>query len=906
MNLDAVLRIAAKVTGTGAVEQLNKAIGAAETTADRAKGAFKSVISSSSWQAAAAAAAGIGTALVLSTRAAIDFESSIAEVRKVMEGLDDPQVLSQIRGEILQLSREMPLTAQGFAQIYAAAGQAGIARDQVQQFARDVARMSIAFDMTAQESGDAMAKMRAQLGLTQPEVVSLADALNFLSNNTASTAAQLVSFTQRAAAMGQMAGLTGEQTAAFGAAMIGAGVETEVAATSFNNLIRGLSRGASMTARQESALQRLGLASRTVASGQADLTAAVQRGSDRRLEIIQDESDRQQDELRKRYRRQLQLLEDQWEDETDGYTDALRDQSDAQIKALQRQAEQRIKSIQRQQNMSEDQIDAQTDAIRDQLEREIDAIRDANDRALKIRQRADRDRRQQVRDSVDEQMDIELRAIQRSTSERERAEKESTKRAVEAAKAAAEAGGSEAGRRLAKRLQDDALGTIRDVFTRIRGLVAEERISVISDLFGDEARGLAPLINNMNELEKALGLVGDKSRYAGSMQQEFERRADTTANKIQLLKNSVVPLQIAIGDGLTPAIGTLTQQTAPLIGQLTAWLQANPQLASGVSLVAAALSGIVAAVPFVSSIATILQTPGILVALKAMAAGFALIAVKAVIVAGAVAGISYAFMRAWQSFSWFRENIIAGLGSLGEAWRGFFLMITGILEGDGQKIQQGFYSMWVGIGKSMRAALNILANVMRETFNWVVRQVAEMPGRVASGALAIGRAIGDGIANAVKGIFRGLLQWMANRINGMAAQINRLIRGFNSLPGPDLPQLGMVSIPRFARGGFVSRPTVGLIGEAGREYVVPEAKAPQFANNIIAGRRGAAAIPTGTSGGSGGGAVSINITTGPVRQDASGQRWMTIEDGERMARDVAAQVLRAQRTPGGRYASGVR
>ena len=70
--------------------------------------------------------------------------------------------------------------------------------------------MSIAFDMTAQESGDAMAKMRAQLGLTQPEVVSLADALNFLSNNTASTAAQLVSFTQRAAAMGQMAGLTGE------------------------------------------------------------------------------------------------------------------------------------------------------------------------------------------------------------------------------------------------------------------------------------------------------------------------------------------------------------------------------------------------------------------------------------------------------------------------------------------------------------------------------------------------------------------------------------------------------------------------------------------------------------------------------------------------------------------------
>jgi hypothetical protein len=906
MNLDAVLRIAAKVTGTGAVEQLNKALGSAERTADRAKGAFKSVISSSSWQAAAAAAAGIGTALALSAKAAIDFESSVAEVRKVMEGLDDPRALSEIREEILQLSREMPITAQGFAQIYAAAGQAGIARGEVQAFARDVARMSIAFGMTAEEAGRSMAAMRSALGLTQPEVVSLADAINFLGNNMGATEPQIVEFLERAGAMGRLAGMAAEQTAAFGATMLSMGTGAEVAATSFNNLIRGLSRGASMTDRQESALQRLGLASRTVASGQAELTAAIQRGSDRRLEIIQDESDRQQDELRRRYRRQLQLFEDQWDDETEAYTDALRDQADAQIKALQRQAEDRIKILQKQAGDNDEWLDAQTDAVRDQLEVEIDLIRDATDRRLKLQQRADRDRRQQVRDGLDAQMDDELKALERMNKQRVEAEKAGTKEALDAAKAVAEQGGSEAGRNLAKRLQDDALGTIRDVFARIRGLAAEERISVISDLFGDETRGLAPLINNMGELERALGLVGDKTKYAGSMQQEFERRAATTANRIQLLKNSVVPLQVAIGEGLLPVINGLTAAMPPLIGAITKWLAANPALAQGLSLVAAAIAGLVAALPAISSIATILAAPGVAAGLTAMAAGFALIAVKAVIVAGAVAGISYAFMRAWESFAWFRDNIIAGLGSLGEAWKGFFLMISGILQGDGAKIQQGFIDMWFNIGKSMRAALNILVNVMRETFNWVVRQVAEMPRRVASGALAIGRGIGNGIASAVRSIFGGMMRWMADRINWMAEQVNRLIRKINRTTGSKIGELGQIQVPAFAQGGFVTGPTVGLIGEAGREYVVPEAKAPQFANNIIAGRRGAAAIPTGTSGGSGGGSVSINITTGPVMQDASGQRWMTIEDGERMVREAAAQVLRTQRTPGGRYASGVR
>ena len=880
MNLDAILRIAAKVTGTEAVQALNRAVGAAGNTAEAAKKSFKGVVNSAAWQGAAVVATGIGVALGVATKQAIEFESAVADVRKVVSGLDTPAGLTAIRQEILQLSREMPITAQGFAEIYAAAGQAGIAREEIRGFAIDVTKMAVAFDMTAGEAGEAMAKMRTALGLSQPEVLSLADALNHLSNNTASTGAELVNFTKRSGVMGKQAGLSAEQTAAFGAAMIGAGVEVEVASTSFNNMIRALSRGASMTARQESALQRLGMASRTVADGEREMTAAVQRGSDRRLEILQDESDRQQAELRKRYRRQLQLLEDQWEDESDAFTDGLQDQTDAQIKALQRQADARIKVLQKQAGDNDAWLDQQTDAVRDQLEAEIDALRDSTDRQLKIQQRADRDRRQEVRDSMDERMDDEAKALERINKQRVEAEKEGTKQAIEAAKAAAGSGGSEAGKALAKRLQADALGTIRDVFSKIKGLAADARISVISDLFGDEARGLAPLINNMGALEKALGLVGDKTAYAGSMTKEYEVRSQTAANALQLAQNNFNALAIEIGAQVVPALIKFVQLLNPMIVGISKFAAEHPRITAVAVAVAAIGSAFILALPFIASAITVFTTMGpILAGLGATIAGFA----------GAIGPVVAAI-----------GAVVAAIGLwpivIGAAVVAAIALIWNFRD------EIGDFFKW--LGGIAAEGWRMFTEAAGNAFRWLIEQIMALPEKVVNGAKAIGTALGNGIAKAVRSILGAVFNWIGSKINGAINAINFLIRAFNRIPNvADIPTISR--IPAFARGGYVTSPTVGLIGEAGREYVVPEAKAPAFANNIMAGRRGAAAIPSGTSS-SAGGPVSITIQTGPIRQDASGQRWMTIEDGERMARDVAAQVLRTSRTPGGRYAAGVR
>ena len=160
MNLDAVLRIAAKVTGVDQIEKLAGGLKSVNQAATGARKSFQGVTSSAAWQGAAVAATGFGVAIGVATSEAIKFESAIADVRKVVDGVDTPQGLKDIRAEIISLSQEMPIAAEGFAAIYAAAGEAGIARGEIQAFAKDVAKMSIAFDMSAEDAGSAMAKMR--------------------------------------------------------------------------------------------------------------------------------------------------------------------------------------------------------------------------------------------------------------------------------------------------------------------------------------------------------------------------------------------------------------------------------------------------------------------------------------------------------------------------------------------------------------------------------------------------------------------------------------------------------------------------------------------------------------------------------------------------------------------------
>ncbi|EEJ2565835.1 phage tail tape measure protein [Salmonella enterica subsp. enterica] len=225
---------------------------------------------------AAAAGTAVLGALALPVNAAIGFESKMADIRKVVDGLDDKKAFAQMSDDILTLSTQLPMAAEGIAEIVAAGGQAGIARGDLMQFANDAVKMGVAFDTTAEESGQMMAQWRTAFKLTQEDVVVLADKINYLGNTGPANAKKISDIVTRIGPLGGVAGVASGEIAAMGATIAGMGVESEIASTGIKNFMLSLTAGKSATKSQKEALRALRISpTKLAAEMQKDSKTAI-------------------------------------------------------------------------------------------------------------------------------------------------------------------------------------------------------------------------------------------------------------------------------------------------------------------------------------------------------------------------------------------------------------------------------------------------------------------------------------------------------------------------------------------------------------------------------------------------------------------------------------------------------
>ncbi|WP_392384230.1 phage tail tape measure protein [Marinomonas primoryensis] len=147
---------------------------------------------------------------------------------------------------------------EGIADIVTAAGQSGIEKSQLLQFAESATKMSVAWDVSAEEAGSTLATWRAAMGLTQKNALDLADATNYLSNNMNAKAKDIAAVMVRQGSTAMGAGLNYNQTAALSASLIAGGATQEVAATALKNITGRLTSGYAATASQQDAMGRIG------------------------------------------------------------------------------------------------------------------------------------------------------------------------------------------------------------------------------------------------------------------------------------------------------------------------------------------------------------------------------------------------------------------------------------------------------------------------------------------------------------------------------------------------------------------------------------------------------------------------------------------------------------------------
>jgi TP901 family phage tail tape measure protein len=211
---------------------------------------------------------------VAGAKAAIEFESSMADVKKVVN-FDTPEQFQQMSKDVLDMSEQLPMAASGIAAIVAAGGQANIPREELKGFASDAVKMGIAFDQTAEQSGAMMATWRTAFKLTQTDVVGLADKINLLGTQGAKTA-EISTIVTAIGPLGAVAGLASGQIAALGATMLATGVKQDVAATGIKNFMLAMTKGSSATASQAKAFKSIGIDSRALSVAmQKDAQGAI-------------------------------------------------------------------------------------------------------------------------------------------------------------------------------------------------------------------------------------------------------------------------------------------------------------------------------------------------------------------------------------------------------------------------------------------------------------------------------------------------------------------------------------------------------------------------------------------------------------------------------------------------------
>lgn len=203
----------------------------------------------------AVAAAGIP---LVPIKVAMDFESSMADVRKVVD-FDTPQQFKEMQQDILQLTHRIPMAGKELAAIAASGGQLGVARQDLAAFTETVAKMSVAFDMSADEAGDSMAKLANVYQIPIAQIDRLGDAINYLSNSSPAKASDIVNTLGRIGGVAKQFGLTEQQAASLSNAFISLGKRPEVAGTAINGMLVRLMTADKQGSRFQNTLKSMGM-----------------------------------------------------------------------------------------------------------------------------------------------------------------------------------------------------------------------------------------------------------------------------------------------------------------------------------------------------------------------------------------------------------------------------------------------------------------------------------------------------------------------------------------------------------------------------------------------------------------------------------------------------------------------
>ena len=866
--------LAVKIAGSVA-SSFNSAMGAAE---NRISGLGQIAKQAAAIASAAWGALKIGEFVTDSVQAAVDFESAMADVAKVVDGLRDENgnltdSYYAMSDSIVQMSKDIPMAAEDLAAITAAAGTAGIAADELTTFTETAAKMGVAFDTTAEQAGDWMAKWRTSFSMGQEEVTALADQINYLSNNSASTASEISTIVTAVGPLGDVAGISAAQIAALGSTMVGVGVQQDVAATGIRKLATTMVAGSSATKAQATVLQQLGLDATEMAERmQTDAEGAILTF----LEAVSKLPEAEQAAALKNYFGQesvgaiAPLLTN---------LDVLRERfemvADAQLYAGSMDAEYAARAATTANNIQlyENRIAALKIQIGNYLLPVVNKVLGAASTGLDWLS----DKIASAEGTVSGFIGtVQSKALAIFTMIRQKLESIGVKaQEIFTVLSGQLTAAFEAVQPALNWIIDTALPTaisavldLVDAFGSvvITALEFKEVLIAAAAVYGafKAGKALQSMIQGFQQAKVTLALFKASAQGATIAQAAFNGTLTLGETLTALFTGQVTLAQLA-----QAGWATVTGAVTKAFGALNAVLMANP-----IVLIVTAIAAVIAILVvlytkcegfrnFVNSVASAIV--GFVKNAASAIAGFfknlwatiqgiwsavsgwfkskvidPLVNFFAPIVqwiSGFFQGCWIIIQAVWAAVSgWFKTNVIDPVVN-------FFAPIPGIIGGFFSGLWTSIQSIWATVSGWFN--LNVIQPLVN-FFAPIVESIGGFFANLWASICSIWQAAGtwfsenvttpinnafQAIGDFVKGIFNGLIGLVEGMINRIIGAVNGFIGGFNDVVGWGASFIGVdweglatipeVSLPRLAKGGIVDSPTILEAGEAGTEAIVP-------------------------------------------------------------------------------------
>lgn len=825
--------LAVKIAGSVA-SSFNSAMGAAE---NRISGLGQIAKQAAAIASAAWGALKIGEFVTDSVQAAVDFESAMADVAKVVDGLRDENgnltdTYYAMSDSIVQMSKNIPMAAEDLAAITASAGTAGIAAEELTTFTETAAKMGVAFDTTAEQAGDWMAKWRTSFTMSQEEVTALADQINYLSNNSASTASEISTIVTAVGPLGDVAGISAAQIAALGSTMVGVGVQQDVAATGIRKLATTMVAGSSATKAQATVLQQLGLDATEMAQRmQTDAEGAILTF----LEAVSKLPEAEQAAALKNYFGQesvgaiAPLLTN---------LDVLRERfemvADAQLYAGSMDAEYAARAATTANNIQlyENRIAALKIQIGNYLLPVVNKVLGAASTGLDWLS----DKIASAEGTVSGFIGtVQSKALAIFTMIRPKLESIGVKaQEIFTVLSGQLTAAFEAVQPTLNWIIDTALPTaisavldLVDAFGSvvITALEFKEVLIAAAAVYGafKAGKALQSMIQGFQQAKVTLALFKASAQGATIAQAAFNGTLTLGETLTALFTGQVTLAQLA-----QAGWATVTGAVTKAFGALNAVLMANP-----IVLIVTAIAAVIAILVvlytkcegfrnFVNSVASAIV-------------GFVKNAASAI--AGFFKNLWATIQGIWSAVSgWFKTNVIDPVVN-------FFTPIPGIIGGFFSGLWTSIQSIWATVSGWFN--LNVIQPLVN-FFAPIVTSIGGFFANLWASICSIWQAAGtwfsenvttpinnafQAIGDFVKGIFNGLIGLVEGMINRIIGAINSFIGGFNDVVGWGASFIGVdweglatipeVSLPRLAKGGIVDSPTILEAGEAGTEAIVP-------------------------------------------------------------------------------------